>query len=93
MPPARRLRSVPRLPDPDVTQLDDGSITDTTPEYVPAPRHRSVYDNRFQHFAKALRGETPCTCTGDDGVAIQSILDAIYLSSEQKREVQITIPA
>lgn len=54
---------------------------------------KSIYDNRFQHFAKSLRGETQCSCTGDDGVAIQSILDAIYQSSEQKREVQISIPA
>lgn len=54
---------------------------------------RSVYDNRFQHFAKVLRGEATCTCTGDDGVAIQAILDAIYESAEKNAEVKVTIPA
>lgn len=54
---------------------------------------KTIYDNRFQHFAKVLRGEAQCSCTADDGVQIQAILDAIYDSSAQKREVQVTIPA
>lgn len=54
---------------------------------------KSQFSDRFAHFAKCLRGEATCSCTGDDGVAIQSILDAIYASSVAKREVQIEIPA
>jgi len=53
---------------------------------------RTIYDNRFQHFAKVLRGEAKCSCTGDDGVAIQAILDAIYESAEKNAEVKISIP-
>lgn len=66
----------------------DNAITTSQIQY-----DRSIYDDRFKHFAKCLRGEATCSCTGDDGVAIQSILDAIYDSSRQGREVQITIPA
>lgn len=54
---------------------------------------RTIYDNRFEHFAKVLRGEAKCSCTGEDGVQIQAILDAIYQSAEANAEVKITIPA
>ncbi len=66
----------------------DNAITTTKIGY-----DKAIYDDRFKHFAKCLRGEATCSCTGDDGVAIQSILDAIYESSTKGREVQITIPA
>ncbi len=66
----------------------DNAITTTRIAY-----DRSIYDDRFRHFAKCLRGEAVCSCTADDGVAIQSILDAIYDSSRLGREVPITIPA
>jgi predicted dehydrogenase len=52
----------------------------------------SIYADRYVHFAQCLRGEATCTCTGDDGVAVQAILDAVYQSAESKREVQISIP-
>jgi len=54
---------------------------------------KAIYDDRFQHFAKCLRKEATCTCTGDDAVGIQAMLDAIYLSAEQKREVVVEVPA
>jgi len=53
----------------------------------------SIYSDRFQHFAKCLRGEATCTCTGDDGATVQAMLDAVYQSAELKREVQVSIPA
>lgn len=53
---------------------------------------KSIYDNRFTHFAKCLRNEVACTCTGDDGVSIQAMLDAIYQSAKENREVAIAIP-
>ena len=66
----------------------DNAITTTKINY-----DKSIYDDRFKHFAKCLRGEATCSCTADDGVAIQSILDAIYASSQQGKEVAISIPA
>jgi N-acetylglucosamine-6-sulfatase len=32
---------------PDVLQRDDGSVADTNPQYIPAPRHRGVYAGRM----------------------------------------------
>ncbi|MBA2480128.1 MAG: Gfo/Idh/MocA family oxidoreductase [Planctomycetes bacterium] len=66
----------------------DNAITTSSMVY-----DKTIYDNRFQHFAKCLRGEATCWCTADDGVSVQAMLDAIYHSSEQRREVQVTIPA
>ena len=54
---------------------------------------RSRFDDRYRHYAKCLRGEATCSCTGDDGVAVQAMLDAVYESAEKKREVPIAIPA
>jgi predicted dehydrogenase len=77
--------------DGDAVQLygeQDNAITTTTIQY-----DKSIYDNRFAHFAKCLRGEARCSCTADDGVAIQAILDAIYQSAKENREVKVEIPA
>ncbi|MEK7413629.1 MAG: Gfo/Idh/MocA family oxidoreductase [Planctomycetota bacterium] len=77
--------------DGDVVELygeHDNAITTTRINY-----DKAIFDNRYAHFAKCLRGEATCSCTGDDGVAIQSILDAIYKSTQENREVAITIPA
>ncbi len=65
----------------------DNAITTTSLQF-----DKGIYDNRFVHFAKCLRGEAICSCTGDDGVQIQAILDGIYASAERKREVEITVP-
>ncbi len=66
----------------------DNAITTTAIGY-----DRSIWDSRFQHFAKCLRGEATCSCTGDDGVAIQAILDGIYQSAAEKREVKLDFPS
>lgn len=74
---------------PQVTILgeQDNAITTSTIAF-----DKSIFDDRFKHFAKSLRGETQCTCTGDDGVAVQAMLDAIYASAAAQREVTIEIP-
>ncbi|MBA3707390.1 MAG: Gfo/Idh/MocA family oxidoreductase [Planctomycetes bacterium] len=66
----------------------DNAITTSSIAY-----DKTIYDNRFVHFAKCLRGEAVCSCTADDGVSVQAMLDAIYQSSEQRREVTVDVPA
>lgn len=49
----------------------------------------SSYPDRQAHFVNCLRDGAKCICTGDDGLAIQKILNGIYTSSAQRREVRI----
>lgn len=41
------------------------------------------------HFAEAILGETPHIATGEEGLIVMELLDAIYASAEQGRPIQI----
>lgn len=43
-----------------------------------------------QAFVDAVYENKPFAASIDDGLRIQAILDALYLSAEQKREVEVT---
>jgi len=50
---------------------------------------KSVYRDRHAHFVDCIVNGTPCTCPGEDGLAIQKVLNGIYRSSEENAEVKI----
>ncbi len=55
---------------------------------LPAPRRREE-TNVNREFTEALReGRDPVT-TGDEGVVISKIVDAIYASSASQEEVKV----
>jgi predicted dehydrogenase len=49
----------------------------------------SEYKNRHGHFVDCLVNKTKCTCPGEDGLTMQRILNAIYLSSQKKCEIKL----
>jgi predicted dehydrogenase len=50
---------------------------------------KSVYLDRYQHFVKCIQEGVKCSCPGEDGLAIQQVLNGIYQSSEKNAEVRI----
>lgn len=47
------------------------------------------YPDRHGHFLACIRGDVPCSCPGEDGLAIQEVLNGIYESGAQNREVRL----
>ncbi len=64
-----------------------GCLTSTLVEF-----DRSVYPKVPAHFIDCIVNGTECLSDGRDGVVIQSILDAVYQSSNEGREVDVLIP-
>lgn len=50
---------------------------------------KSVYKDRHAHFVDCIANGVKCTCPGEDGLAIQKILNGIYESSEKNAEIKI----
>jgi predicted dehydrogenase len=50
---------------------------------------RGVYDARY-HFVEAILNDTPHIATGEEGLIVMEILDALYKSAEIGKPVQIT---
>ena len=48
-----------------------------------------AFDRKMEHWIAYLRGETETECPGEDGLAVQKMLDGLYASAEQGREVSI----
>jgi predicted dehydrogenase len=56
-----------------------------------SPKLRTVvaFDEQMKHFADNVVNRTKPHATGENGMTVQSILDAIYKSSELDREVEM----
>ncbi|MEK6793610.1 MAG: Gfo/Idh/MocA family oxidoreductase [Spirochaetota bacterium] len=50
---------------------------------------KSEYKDRHGHFIDCVQNGVTCTCPGEDGLAIQKVLNGIYQSSEKNAEVKI----
>ncbi len=50
--------------------------------------HRD-FDREMKNFVDAVEGKAACIAPAEDGVALMKILDAIYLSAETGRSVDI----
>ena len=53
--------------------------------HAPIPAVKSSYD----HFIEAIRTNTPHTATGEEGLLVMEILDAVYASTERGEPVKI----
>jgi predicted dehydrogenase len=64
-------------------------LVDITPELPPGDRWMQAWTTQHERFAEAVRTRTPPDASLAHGREVQSILDAIYRSSEEGREVEI----
>ena len=67
----------------------DGHLVDVKP-YV---KSDNLWDDAFQHehelFAESVKKRTPPQASAQDGRDVQAILDALYRSSDEGREVEV----
>ncbi|MGQ9631223.1 MAG: Gfo/Idh/MocA family protein [bacterium] len=65
----------------------DGFLTDTTPHYPTAGIN--IYHEEAAHFVECVREGKEPMATGPQGLIVQKVIDAIYRSSEEGREVDV----
>jgi predicted dehydrogenase len=63
---------------------EDGVLFDTRLHQPAPPSHCSMY-----HFIDAIVNDVPHTATGEEGLVVQELLDAIYLSAKTGKPVNI----
>jgi len=66
-----------------------GYMFNMTPGYLPQTGWSQVWDLKMQHFIDVCRDGKPNQSPGEHGMMIQKMLDGVYSSSEQGREVAI----
>jgi predicted dehydrogenase len=62
-----------------------GSPVDITPQFKAIPGH----ELEIRHFVDCVKGESKCISTGEHGLHVMRILDAIYESAQTGRAVDI----
>lgn len=68
---------------------ENGFLTDTVPVLVPEDNWQPAFERETAHFAHCvINGEKPISSV-DDGVTVQRMLNAIYDSAEQGREIAL----
>lgn len=65
---------------------EPGSYDVTIPEKKPLPYPHA---NRFINWIEAILDREPILCTLDQSLAVQKVLDAIYASAEEGREIRL----
>jgi predicted dehydrogenase len=65
-----------------------GKLAEITPLYA---KEAKPFEIQARKFAAAVRGETPPAATAEQGVAVMALIDALYRSSAEGREVPIDI--
>ncbi len=75
------------LLDPPAVYKDEAStMVDIAPAYV--PKYQAM-DKKMTDWIASIRGERQTECPAEAGLMIQKILDALYRSAEEGREVPI----
>jgi predicted dehydrogenase len=63
-----------------------GALTDTTPVFL---KGGNTHEIEMAKFIECIVKDTEPAVTGEEGLAVQKIMDAIYLSAERREEVRI----
>jgi len=71
---------------PKVFKDEAGLMVNVEPAFV---GEWKAFDRKMESWIAYLRGEAQTECPGEDGLAIQQMLDALYESAEEGREVAI----
>lgn len=62
----------------------EGRPANITPQFNAAA---NVFESQAKAFVSAIRGEQPPAATGAEGVTVMKLIDSIYASSRQGREI------
>lgn len=67
-----------------------GNLVNVTPAFqTPRNRYRTSYDREIQHFVGCISGREGELSPGQDGLEIMRLIDAIYTSAKNGREVAL----
>jgi predicted dehydrogenase len=78
--------------DNDMTLLateEDGYLVDVKPHVRHEELWNEAWRRQYEMFVKAVVDRVPPAASAEDGRAVQAVLDALYRSSEEKREVEV----
>ncbi len=64
----------------------NGRVADVWPKFN---TNVNRFESQMQAFLRAVRGEAPPAATAEEGVTVMKLIDAIYESSKQDKEVLI----
>lgn len=68
-----------------------GKLVNLAPEKMEGPEslYWKSYENELKHFMGAVRGLHPLVSTGEEALHRMKIIEAIYKSSEKRKEVKV----
>lgn len=68
-----------------------GNLVNMTPAKLEKPQslYKRSYENEIRHFIGAVRGLHPVISTGEEAVQRMRILDAIYESAKNRKEIEV----
>ena len=77
--------------DPQIEFFSDmnNMFVDIKPSGNTALEFNGLFNREIRHFVECVRDGIPCISPAEDGVTLMRILDAIYLSAKEGREVKI----
>ncbi len=69
----------------------NGYMMNIEPGYLPAGDNWFQYgfEYKMRHFIECIADGKKCLAPGEDGLVVQQMLDAIYLSAEKGKEIKI----
>ena len=68
---------------------EEGMIADVSPHFVTTDSHDDAWARQYAQFIAAVRDGVAPHATGEDGRCVQSLIEAIYASSDAGHEVAI----
>jgi predicted dehydrogenase len=67
----------------------NGYMFNMTPGYLPNMGFNEIWDLKMKHFVDVVRDGKPNQSPGEHGMMVQKMLDGVYASAEQGKEVVI----
>jgi predicted dehydrogenase len=74
--------------DPTMVFMDlGGHMMNMTPGYIPPGGWEQIWEKKMSHFVDVCRGKRENMSTGRDGWMVQKMLDGVYASASEGKEV------
>ncbi len=71
-------------------RLDSGHVDYTLPTNSKiTDMSKKSYENELKHFIATVRDKSPAVSSGEEAVLLMQLLDAIYKSAEQQKEITL----
>ena len=72
-----------------IARDDNGYMVNTEPGWLPESGFGSAFGAKLRNFVDHVLYDRPTLAPAEHGLMVQKMMDAIYLSAEEGREVEI----